>query len=148
MPRLESHRWGMTSSRTARFRIPELSEQDFLERLEIRLIEPVGPERQRYGELIEKHHYLASDTMVGEQLRYGAQVDDRWVALLGWSAEQRRRRLALVANNARSLILPGVDCPNLASRALALCCARLASNWEGSYGHPVVLAESFVDGQR
>lgn len=153
----------MTSARPTRFRIPEISEQDFLQRLEICLIEPDGPERQRYGELMEKHHYLASDTMVGEQLRYVAQVDGRWVALLGWSAaalrlkdrerwvgwsaEQRRRRLALVANNARYLILPGVDCPNLASRTLALCCARLASDWEHAYGHPVLMAESFVDGQ-
>lgn len=35
--------------------------------------------------------------------------------------------------NSRFLILPGPDCPNLASRVLALCCERLA--------------ESFVDSQ-
>jgi len=101
--------------------------------------------------------------MVGEQLRYVAEAGGEWLALLGWSAaakhlkdreewigwsaSRRRCRLALAANNARFLVLPGVDCPNLASRALALCCERLPGDWERAYGHPVLVAESFVDGQ-
>ena len=52
-----------------------------------------------------------------------------------------------MANNARFLVLPGIDCPNLASRALALCCQRLADDWQQSCGHPVLVAESFVDSQ-
>ncbi len=123
----------------------------------------VGADRQRFAELIAKHHYLKSDKLVGEQLRYVAEIDGRWLALLSWSAaanhlkdreewigwnsSQRRRRLALVANNARYLILPGVDCPNLASRVLALCCERLAGDWQQACGHPVLVAESFVDSQ-
>jgi hypothetical protein len=119
--------------------------------------------RERFRELMEQHHYLKSDILVGEQLRYVAEVDGRWVALLSWSAaanhlkdreqwlgwniSQRRRRLALVANNSRYLILPGPDCPNLASRVLALCCDRLADDWQQAYGHPVLVAESFVDSQ-
>ncbi|MEI6357648.1 MAG: Druantia anti-phage system protein DruA, partial [Verrucomicrobiota bacterium] len=47
-------------------------------------------------------------------------------ACLGWTEGQRRRRLALVANNSRVLIVPGVDCPNLASRVLALNAERLS----------------------
>ena len=37
--------------------------------------------------------------------------------------------------------------PNLASRVLGLCCARLSQDWLDRWGHPVVGVESFVDGQ-
>jgi hypothetical protein len=119
--------------------------------------------RARYDGLMIAHHYLKSSRLVGEQLRYVAQVDGQWLALvswsaaayhlkdredwLGWSDAQRRRRLALVANNSRFLILPGVDCPNLASRVLALNGARLSADWERAYGHPILAVESFVDSQ-
>ena len=143
-------------------RLPDLSEQQLLERVEVRLLGPDKEQRTRYRELMERHHYLKSDALVGEQLRHVAEVDGRWVALLSWSAaaghlkdrEQwlgwsngQRRRLALMANNARFLILPGVDCPNLASRVLALCCARLGEDWREAYAHPVLAVESFVDSQ-
>jgi len=144
--------------------MPALSEQEVLDGVRVRLLAPEDTqERGRYRQLMEKHHYLGSDTLVGEQLRYVAEVGGQWVALLSWSAaanhlkdreqwlgwdiSQRRRRLALVANNARYLILPGLDCPNLASRVLAPCCERLAEDWRQSYAHPVLVAESFVDSQ-
>ncbi len=147
-----------------RYRHPSQSEQDILQRVEVRLLESGDEaERTRFRELMVGHHYLKSDSLVGEQLRYVAEVDGRWVALLswsaaahhlrgrekwlGWSPEQKRRRLALVANNARFLILPGVDCPNLASRVLGACCARLSEDWRKAYGHPVLAVESFVDSQ-
>ena len=149
---------------TSRYRVPAMPEQHVLEHVRVRLISPDDAiERDRYRSLIENHHYLKSDTLVGEQLRYVAEVDGHWLALLSWSAAanhlrdredwigwnimQRRRRLALVANNARFLILPGVDCPNLASRVLSLCGQQLADDWQRSYGHPVLVAESFVDSQ-
>lgn len=139
-------------------------EQHILDHVDVRPLETEDlVARQRFADLITKHHYLKSDSLVGEQLRYVAEVNGQWVALLSWSAaanhlkdreewigwniSQRRRRLALVANNARFLILPGVNCPNLASRVLALCCARLARDWQQAYGHPVLVAESFVDSQ-
>lgn len=144
--------------------MPAPSEQEILDRVQLRLLAPDDDAgRERFRELMEKHHYLKSDLLVGEQLRYVAECDGRLVALLswsaaakhlkdrenwlGWNASQRRRRLALVANNSRYLILPGLDCPNLASRVLALCCVRLAEDWQQAYGHPVLVAESFVDSQ-
>lgn len=148
----------------ARFRSPAPSEQEILNRVEVRPLatDDLG-EREKFRLFMTRHHYLKSDDMVGEQLRYVAEVDGKWLALLGWSAAaqqlkdreawigwnitQRRRRLALVANNARFLILPGADYPNLASRVLALCCKRLAEDWQQAYGHPVLVAESFVDSQ-
>jgi hypothetical protein len=144
-------------------RLPDLTEEQMLDRVEVRLLGPDPEERARYGELMCRHHYLKSDTLVGEQLRYVAVIDGQWVSLLSWSAaaqhlrdreqwigwsyQQRRRRLALLANNARFLILPGVRCPNLASRVLALCTSRLSSDWQQAYAHSILAVESFVDSQ-
>jgi hypothetical protein len=138
-------------------------EQAVLDQVRVRLITP--DEQPRWENLIATRHYLKHATLVGEQLRYVVtDADGQWLALLGWSAaayhlkgrdtwlgwstEQRRRRLHLVANNARFLLLtaPG-QLPNLASRALALCCARLSDDWQVAYGHPILAVESFVDAQ-
>ena len=138
------------------------AEQAVLDQVRVRLIEP--DEKFRWDDLIATRHYLKNATLVGEQLRYVVERDGQWLALLGWSAaayhlkgrdgwigwsnEQRRRRLHLLANNARFLLLtqPG-QLPNLATRALALCCQRLSADWQTAYGHPILAVESFVDGQ-
>lgn len=67
---------------------------------------------------------------------------DRWI---GWTEEQRRRRLPLRVNNCRFLLLPHKTFPNLASQALGLSLDRLSSDWQARYDHPVVLVETFVD---
>ena len=114
---------------------------------------------------MQAHHYRGFRTMAGRRtLRYVATLGDRWVALLGWQAtayqcqarEQwigwswvlRRQRLHLIANNARFLILPGESFPNLAFRILSLNLRRLSADWQSVYGHPIVLAESFVESPR
>ena len=49
----------------------------------------------------------------------------------------------------RFLVLPSTGrWPNLASRILKLVDQRLAQDWEGHFGHPVLLVETFVDPQR
>lgn len=147
-----------------RYRQPTSTEQEILNRVEIRLLDPQDQAgRKRYADLMCEHHYLQNDALVGEQLRYIACLGEQWVALLswsaaakhlrwrdqwiGWSVEQQRRRRALVANNARFLIVPGLDCPNLATRVLGLCCQRLSGDWEKTYGHGLLVVESFVDSQ-
>ncbi len=121
-------------------------------------------ERARWRELMRKHHYLGLQHIVGESLWYVATSHDEWVALIGWGAaalkcgardqwigwerELQWRRLRLVANNARFLILPGWNRPNVASRLLALNLKRLSPDWELCHGHPILLAETFVDGAR
>ena len=69
-------------------------------------------------------------------------IRDRWI---GWTNEQRRRRLALVANNARFLILPGYDVPNMATRVLKLALARLSDDRQQRYRYPLAAVETFVD---
>lgn len=122
-------------------------------------------EASRWDALIIQHHYLGTRGMVGEHLRQVA-VDESgtWLALLGWTTaafkcqardrwigwlpSQQWRRLPLVVNNARFLILPWVRVPHLASRVLALSTRRLDADWRERHGHGVLLAETFVDGTR
>ncbi len=115
----------------------------------------------RCDALIVEHHYLESATLVCEHLRYAATYKGEWLAVvsfsaaayhlryrdqfIGWSPEERRRRLPLIVNNARFLILPEAHYPNLASRLLKQVLARLSDDWLGRWGHPVALVETFVD---
>jgi len=69
-------------------------------------------------------------------------VRDRWI---GWGYRHQYDRLNLVANNSRFLILPDWHRPNLGSRTLSLCERRLPADWQGRFGHPLVLLETFVD---
>src|SRR5207244_9765745 len=68
-------------------------------------------------------------------------------AFIGWTEEQRRTRLPLVVNNSRLLVLPQCHYPNLISRFMKLMLGRLSDNWQERWGHPLALAESFVDPQ-
>ena len=137
-------------------------EQASLRGVEVR---PIGPgEAARWDLLVRERHYLGLGQLVGESLKYVAVVDGQWVALLGWasaaykcgprdrwigwSPEQRGRRRRLVANNARFLLLGEERVPNLASRVLALNTRRLSADWDAIFGHPVLVAESFVDPAR
>jgi hypothetical protein len=138
------------------------AEQALLDGVQVRLIDP--GERERFDQLIVSEHYLGNAQLVGEQLRYVAEYEGQWVALLawsaaayklklreawiGWSARQKRRRLPLVVNNSRFLILPGFHVPNLASRVMRLTVRRLSADWERAYQHAVLVAESFVDRER
>jgi hypothetical protein len=118
----------------------------------------------RWNEYIDRYHYLGYQPLPGAQLRYFAQTNDRVLALLGfgaaawktaprdrfigWTAAQRERRLHLVVNNIRFLILPWVRCPNLASRLLSIATRRLAEDWQQRYGYHPVLVETFVETPR
>ncbi|MBI4327217.1 MAG: ISAs1 family transposase [Chloroflexi bacterium] len=104
---------------------------------------------------------MKNGQVVGEHLRYGAEYRGQWLALatwsaaalhikardrfIGWTEDQRRTRLPLLVNNSRLLVLPAGSCPNLISRFMKLMLARLPQDWEQSWGHPVALAETFVD---
>ncbi|MGB3399397.1 MAG: ISAs1 family transposase [Candidatus Deferrimicrobiaceae bacterium] len=137
------------------------SEQEVLDGVRVRLI--TEREQKRFDQLLVAQHYLKDATLVGERLCYVAEYGGRWLALLAWSAaafhlkerdawigwteEQRRRRLGWVANNSRFLILEDAHYPNLASRVMRLCLERLSTDWQARWGHGLLAAESFVDGQ-
>lgn len=111
-----------------------------------------------------QHHYLGFRRLVGESLKYVATVNGEWVALLGWgtaafkcrprdawigwSSEIQWQRLRYIANNMRFLILPWIKVKNLASVILSKNLKRLSSDWQKIHGHPIVLAETFIDHDR
>ena len=121
-------------------------------------------ERQRWDALMAAHHYLPFRGLVGRSLRHVAVLGEHWLALIGWHAgafklkardrwigwlpEQQFRRLHLIANNARFVILPGCSVPNLASQVLALNVRRLSEDMRAAHGHLVLPAETFVDRSR
>ena len=122
-------------------------------------------QRVRVQALLEQHHYLGGVQAVGEQIHYAvSDAQGEWVAVLifaaaakhlrprdqwiGWSDEQRRRRLALVANNVRFLLLPERNVPNLGSVVLSRVLARLSDDWQARYAHPLLAVETFVDPER
>lgn len=142
-------------------RAPSADQQTLLEQVRVVLV-TAPDERRRLQRLLQQHHYLGRLKPVGEQLYYAAvDVQDRWVALLlfsaaakhlkhrdqwiGWTRPQRDRRLSLVVNNSRFLILPEGSVPNLGSRVLRLTLDRLSTDWQARYGHPVLVVETFVD---
>ena len=114
---------------------------------------------------LARFHYLGFGGVVGENLQYvvrdaqnrplaclvfGAaawkcQDRDRFI---GWTAEQRQKHLARVANNTRFLILPWVRVPALGSWMLGRVAARIGRDWQAKYGHPVVVLETFVEQSR
>jgi predicted transposase YbfD/YdcC len=135
-------------------------EQKWIDTVRVRPIR--AEERARVMRMLKRHHYLGELQPVGEQILYVAvgpsggwrailvfcaaanhlRYRDKWI---GWTNEQRRRRLALVANNARFLILPGYDVPNMATRVMKLALARLSEDWLQRYSHPLAAVETFVD---
>ncbi len=141
--------------------MPSETAQKLLEQVQIVLVTGTE-ERRSFQKLLRKHHYLGGLKAVGEQMHYAA-VDARgsWLALLlfsaaakhlkhrdqwiGWTRAQRDRRLSLVVNNSRFLILPQAHVPNLGSRVLRLTLDRLSTDWQARYGHPVWVVETFVD---
>ena len=122
------------------------------------------PAESLFNSLIEQHHYLGYTQPVGEHLKYLIFAEERLLACLawssaprhlgprdrfiGWSAEERRRNLHLIATNVRFLVLPWVKVPHLASHILGRMARQLSDDWERVYGHPLYFLETFVDPDR
>ncbi len=120
-----------------------------------------------WKELIDRYHYLSYHHPIGASLKYFIVADypqrqilgclffsaatwhikdrDQWI---GWTKQDREKRLNRVVNNKRFLILPWVNVPNLASHALALSLRQLREHWHQAHGYRPVLVETFVDDAR
>lgn len=136
------------------------SSKYILGQINVRLLEE--DERERFDELLERLHYLKSARVGGRSLRYVAELNGEWIALIcfsgaaphlagreewiGWSATQHARRLGFIVNNSRYLLLSDRHVyPNMGSKVLSLCLKRLSGDWERAWGQPVLVVESFVD---
>ena len=131
-----------------------------LDEVVVRLVRP--DERVKWDALMDRHHYLGFKRFAGRGLRYVAERNGRWLALAGWQAaalkcrprdlwigwrsKEMYRRLHLIANNTRFVVLAerGVFA-NLASWMMSAMLGRLSDDWQGQYGHPLLVVESFVD---
>ena len=142
--------------------IPDSVEEGDLDSVIVRPI--LSKERLGWRVLTDRFHYLGDQVIPGEHLLYYAFLEGRLVACLAWGSPARnslhreayigwdvltkRQHLSYVINNIRFLIFPWVKVKNLASRILSLNLKRLDEDWQKAYGHPVYLAETFVDTSR
>ena len=125
----------------------------------------MGRQQSRlWNEYIHRYHYLGYKPLPGAQLRYFVISGNDIIALLGfgasawqcaprdkyigWTHDQRKKKLQYIVNNARFLILPWVKCKNLASKILSLTSHRLSRDWQDHYGYQPVLLETFVERDR
>jgi Druantia protein DruA len=138
---------------------------EFLRPLEVVLVKPRAPEETDFVCYLAYYHYLGFDGASGQNLRYlirdcyrrelacvlfgcaawKVKARDRFI---GWNIEQRQRRLGLIANNSRFLILPHVRVPHLASHILGLILRRLRADWQRKYQLAPCLAETFIEHDR
>jgi hypothetical protein len=133
--------------------------------LQVREVSQETAERTWVKGALGRYHYLGFNGAVGENLQYViADTQGRRLACLvfgaaawkcqdrdqfiGWSAEQRERNLAMIANNTRFLILPSVRVQRLGSWILGQISRRISQDWQAKYGHRVVLLETFVEQAR
>ena len=128
----------------------------------LRLARP--DERVRWDALMDERHYLGFRQFAGRGLRYMAEYQKQWLALIGWQSgafkcrprdrwigwrpQQQFPRLRLIANNTRMLLCPPRAVHNLASCVMAANLRRLSADWQEAYGHPLELAETFVHPKR
>lgn len=124
-----------------------------------------GPiESRLWNEYVQRYHYIGHTLVPGAQMRYFVSLGDQYAALLsfsasawqaaprdafiGWSHEQREKKLHLVINNSRFLILPWIRSKGLASKVLAMAAKQVLRDWEVSFGYRPVLMETFVENNR
>ncbi len=132
--------------------------------LKIELVES-RQQRQLFGELLSRYHYLGYAMPYGARLQYllyvsrprrevvgcvqfsspawRMKVRDQWI---GWDDATRKLRLQHIVNNSRLLVVARIR--NLASMALSGVLKRLRTDWRRQYGLDPWLVETLVDGQR
>ena len=134
-----------------------------LEPIEFRQVRRT-PAEALFNSLIEHHHYLGYCQPVGEQLKYIVFSKNRPIACLawssaprhigdrdrfiGWTKDDRKKNLSLIACNTRFLILPWVKVICLASHILGAMARILPLDWERIYHHPLHYLETFIDQDR
>jgi hypothetical protein len=117
-------------------------------------------EREYYGDLITRRHYLGSSQINRNTLVQVAKLGKEVVAvltweprtrhwfglrdkLIGWTASQRAKRHKYCVENRRFLML--VEEKNLASKVLSEATKKLIQESQNVFGHECLLAETFVD---
>jgi hypothetical protein len=128
--------------------------------LEVKVAHSAAAWRQAKSAL-GREHGLGAGREAGDRLCQLIKEDGRLVAVLvwcaaawhlkardetvGWDAVTRSKRLKLVVQLRRFLVLEATRRPNLASQCLGAGLRELVGQWESLHGYRPLLAESFSD---
>jgi len=128
--------------------------------LEVRVAHSALEWRQAKAAL-GREHGLGAGWEAGDRICQLVREDGRLVAVLvwcaaawhlkardetvGWDAVTRSKRLKLVVQLRRFLVLEATRRPNLASQCLGAGMRELVGQWESQHGYRPLLAESFSD---
>ena len=130
------HPGGMSTPAEDETIFKETPEGFSLQDVRVRLARP--DERLKWDRWVHRHHYLGFKRFAGRGLRYVVEWRKKWLALagwqsgafkcrhrdrwIGWKPDQQYRRLHLIANNTRFVILAAKGVfPALGSWALGCC---------------------------
>lgn len=129
-------------------------------RLELVVVEEAEA-LEKCQEQLEQEHDLGRATAVGDWLcqkvmEAGREVGLLWWAAaawhlkdrdawIGWDPRTRAKRLKLVVNNQRFLLLEAARRPNLASAVLGAAVRALPDQWQRRFGYRPLLCETFTD---
>jgi len=122
-------------------------------------VEAGGTERYLWDYLVHHYHYLRRPKLVGEHLKQLVYLDEQVVGCLGECRMEERAAGAVdwLECGAKAHPAPSPDqqrafshpalgaVEHLASKVLGMSVRGLSRAWQARYGHPVVLAETFVD---
>lgn len=128
--------------------------------LEVKMAHSASDWRQAKAALGQEHG-LGAGREAGDRLCQLVQAEGKLVAVLvwcaaawhlkardetvGWDAVTRSKRLKLVVQLRRFLVLEATRRPNLASQCLGAGLRELVGQWESQHGYRPLLAESFSD---
>jgi len=137
-----------------------------LQPIKLICIETENPELlDEFDSICKEHHYLEHREPKGEKLKYIACTKNNQVLAclmfshaawnlpdreqhIGWTQQQKKKNLHLLANNSRFVIMPDVRVRNLATWLLGAVTRRISDDWQTAYNHPILALETFVDESR
>lgn len=122
---------------------------------------------KKWNDLVQRYHYLGYKKLFGLNIKYFIYLHgvsepvgcisftssttyhqkdrDNWI---GWSNEQRVKKLNWVLNNNRMLIFPWIKIKNLGSKSLSIALFNVANDWEAKFNFRPLLIETYVDHSR
>ena len=129
-------------------------------KLEIKLVE-TSADWGLAHQFLDEEHDLGAGREAGDRLCQFILEDGQVVTVLiwcaaawhlkgrdeaiGWDPVTRSRRLKLIIQLRRFLVLDQTRRPNLASQSLGLALRSVAAQWHATHGYQPLLAESFSD---
>lgn len=122
---------------------------------------------KKWNDLVHRYHYLGYKKLFGLSIKYFIYIRgisdpvgcisftssttfqqrdrDNWI---GWTNEQRVKKLNWVLNNNRMLIFPWIKIKNLGSKSLSIALLNVVNDWKAKFNFRPLLVETYVDHSR